>query len=500
MGKVYLSLFVILVNFSITYPQTIPQGVSSDSITVFYEHDSAKCNVNYYKPIAYDLLNSPILFAIHGLGMDGNNEINDLKDIADRRKALIVAPNMPLGWSTGYTVISHPEISPFCSNWYWLTSFLKQIYNHTKVRENRNIIDSYLIGFSAGGQFVTRYMLIRQGHADSIPIKMAVSSSPFYYTFCTDSLHNQIMYYPSGLAIGYSVISSGFCYPVSDGIADTLYFGFNCNEHILQYYNENYNVLIGTADTVDSGTPPPGSLTQGANRYERAVNFFHFSDSAAVELGTTLKWQYGEIPGVGHDEYLMYNSVLAGDSMPLAERLLFETPYHAVPNYAPFADFSVDTNIVNLPVASVQFQNNSVNCDNFLWDFGDGTTNDIDYNPEHTYTFSDTFTVSLTIYTPWYCISKITKKDLIVVLPLGINEFFGSSGINLFPNPVTNNLTLENLQNSIIEILNIQGQIIIHQTIYQAKANIDVTNIENGLYILRLTSNDKNGLIKFIKE
>ena len=77
---------------------------------------------------------------------------------------------------------------------------------------------------------------------------------------------------------------------------------------------------------------------------------------------------------MGHDINAMYNTILAGDSMPLAERLLFETPHHAVPNIAPVASFYTDKDTVYLPNATVNFTNTSTLATSYLWDFGDGTT------------------------------------------------------------------------------------------------------------------------------
>jgi len=45
---------------------------------------------------------------------------------------------------------------------------------------------------------------------------------------------------------------------------------------------------------------------------------------------------------------------------------------------------------------TVQFTNTSYNCDNFVWDFGDGTPVSTQKNPTHTYNSNGSFTVSLT--------------------------------------------------------------------------------------------------------
>ena len=189
--KKYLLLSAIGLLFTCkSFSQSIPFGTSQDSIEniLVLEYNSAafyaNFNIYYYKPINYDSVNSPILLYIHGLGGSGAN-ISDLINIADKHGALLVGPTMDThnDWPYAYTRTDS------CWYIYWYVPVIKQLYKHTILRENRNSIPVYLTGFSAGGQFVTRYMLIRQGIPDSIPIKMAVSVSPASYTFCTDSLN-----------------------------------------------------------------------------------------------------------------------------------------------------------------------------------------------------------------------------------------------------------------------------------------------------------------------
>jgi hypothetical protein len=72
--------------------------------------------------------------------------------------------------------------------------------------------------------------------------------------------------------------------------------------------------------------------------------------------------------------------------------------------------------------------------------------------------------------------------------------------IILYPNPATDKLNIENLQNGSIEILNIQGQTILRQSLKQDKTDIDIRGLAKGLYFLRLICNDKTKVTKFIKE
>jgi hypothetical protein len=75
-----------------------------------------------------------------------------------------------------------------------------------------------------------------------------------------------------------------------------------------------------------------------------------------------------------------------------------------------------------------------------------------------------------------------------------------SNQVNVFPNPAIDNLTIEIPQKSTIELLDIQGQTILQQTLQQGKTDIDISGLAKGIYILRLCSNDKTAVARIVKE
>ena len=259
-----------------------------------------------------------------------------------------------------------------------------------------------------------------------------------------------------------------------------------CSQFI-QYYNENYTVMIGTDDTALSTFWC--YTAQGSNHYERALNFYNFSDSDAVARGTTLQWQYGEVPGVAHNQNLMYNTILAGDSIPLAERLLFETPYHPVPQIAPLANFTTDDTIVSLPNATVQFDNWSINSMYYLWDFGDSTTSTGNY-PVHTYLYADTFTVSLVAISGTGCENKMVKNNYIIANNgTGItNEKDNIGQLQINPNPSEGQIT--------IKTGNVAIESIVIYNYFGNKADEIIVNGNSSSYIYN--SKNMNGMY-FIK-
>ena len=109
MKKNLFLVFGLLFNSIISTAQSIiPTGISTDSIYIKEMFDVYNVlRFYYYKPVSYDSASSPLLFAIHGLNGNGLSPINDLQNIAERRKALIIAPDLGTGGFYG----DHPEYS-----------------------------------------------------------------------------------------------------------------------------------------------------------------------------------------------------------------------------------------------------------------------------------------------------------------------------------------------------------------------------------------------------
>lgn len=476
--------------------QNIPSGVSMD--TVYLPQVLSNSNyqpIYYYKPSTYNLQTSPLLFACHGDGGNGMSEINDLINIAERRKALIVAPNLQGGgpvriqeavYSFVDSVSLYAELGP-------ATYVFKAIYNHVLQRESRPNIASYLIGFSAGAQFVTRYMLIRQAYPDSIPLQMAVSSNAYYYTFPTDTYMGVPMPWLCGVILP-TVPGLGY------GEDAFKFYNWNCSEHINQYYNENYGVLIGTGDTQPL-SDNACAMAQGSNRYERALNFYNFCDSNAVNRGTTLQWPYVEIAGVGHDQYTMYNAkVNATDSSTIAETLLFDTPHHTVPSLAPLAAFHADFTTINVN-GTVNFTNTSTLATTYLWVFGDGDSSTAT-NPSHIYTTPGLYSVQLYAINGAGCDNWAIIRHYIRVLgPQSINEQQDNVPFSMQPNPFTDMLTVTHPSaKGSIFITDITGKKVYSTTFTNnIQQQLQLAWLQQGMYFITCTINGAGSTKKIIK-
>jgi hypothetical protein len=78
-----------------------------------------------------------------------------------------------------------------------------------------------------------------------------------------------------------------------------------------------------------------------------------------------------------------------------------------------------------------------------------------------------------------------------------------NSNINIFPNPVSDNITIRSSlsdKNKIVSICNINGIMILQLPIQQEETKIDISGFAKGVYIIKLISNEDIFVSKFVKE
>jgi hypothetical protein len=93
--------------------------------------------------------------------------------------------------------------------------------------------------------------------------------------------------------------------------------------------------------------------------------------------------------------------------------------------------------------------------------------------------------------------SNCCKNTITDIVP----TFFISS-IPVYPNPTSNIINIENLKydNYVIELFNSQGQTVFIQKMEDNNMQINITNIEKGLYLLKLTNSISTLYQKIVKE
>lgn len=154
------------------------------------------------------------------------------------------------------------------------------------------------------------------------------------------------------------------------------------------------------------------------------------------------------------------------------------------------ADFSTDIGHL-----TVEFTNNSTGGDNFLWNFGDGNTSNLE-SPVHTYEEIGEYTIQL-IYSN-QCFQDTAVQE-IILLSADLNT---SQNISIYPNPATSGCNIE--ADFVIErivIIDISGRIISHKDVNDTHYRIDLENFDAGVYIIRVFDKyDKDFIFRLIRQ
>ena len=79
------------------------------------------------------------------------------------------------------------------------------------------------------------------------------------------------------------------------------------------------------------------------------------------------------------------------------------------------------------------------------------------------------------------------------------------SNVLVYPNPASSYITIDilrpnHMQNPIISVYSLSGQLIMQQSLSSIKTKIYIGNLSKGIYILKLISNEDTEEIKFLKE
>ncbi len=154
-----------------------------------------------------------------------------------------------------------------------------------------------------------------------------------------------------------------------------------------------------------------------------------------------------------------------------------------------------------IPVAgdTVNFQNLSLNATSYSWNFDDptsGTSNtSTDKNPSHLFSTSDAYFVKLTS-TNTTTSKSITLIVLVTENTLVIGMNIKNDKINIYPNPFSNYISISEENNhSEYELSNLEGK-----TVYKANhIQNNFSNLSKGIYLLKVTDNNKTATYKLVK-
>ncbi|MDX2362869.1 MAG: glycosyl hydrolase family 18 protein [Crocinitomicaceae bacterium] len=164
----------------------------------------------------------------------------------------------------------------------------------------------------------------------------------------------------------------------------------------------------------------------------------------------------------------------------------------------PVAQVILSSNTVVLSSATVFFTNNSLNADNYYWDFGDLSSSQ-DSNPWHEY-------IAAGIYNGYLVASNDgcendTVHFQVSVGTQGIDDLSGI-GVEVFPNPFNSEITIEASDEiTDVKLIDVFGRFIpIKTELSISGGEIEAQGISTGTYLLMFTIQGERRIVRMIKE
>jgi len=255
-----------------------------------------------YKPAGFD--RGPLILVFHGTGRNADEYRDDARAMADRFGALIAAPKFDAQRFPGRkyhragllrgdgTVAPEKE---------WTGKLIPMLAQEVRMREGRPEMPYYLIGHSAGGQFLARVA----GFVDTGARRVVISNpSAMLYPSRCDWLYR----YPYGFG----------------GLPDEL----SDDDHLKFYLAQPITIYLGASDTLrdeDLDDSPEADML-GQSRYERGRNVFFAGQALAKQKSWPFRWRLVEADGVGHDHEKIFNHPNCKDALFGAEGGAKPTP------------------------------------------------------------------------------------------------------------------------------------------------------------------------------
>lgn len=145
----------------------------------------------------------------------------------------------------------------------------------------------------------------------------------------------------------------------------------------------------------------------------------------------------------------------------------------------------------------VQFDgSSSQNASQYSWDFGDGNTNTNSSQPIHTYTVpSVLYQVTLTVTNS----CNESHSSSFKLNEIGFTEFYQEDKVDIFPNPSSGKTFVEWNRNTVhptmLEVYDLSGKLlkkkrITHENENQGRAQINIIELSDGVYVLRVIGDD----------
>ena len=224
---------------------------------------------------------TPILMVLHGGGRNADEYRDAFIDKSNSLGFIVVAPefsqaSFPGGdaYNLGNLFVDgdNPTSGTLNPENEWSFSIFDPLFSHVKDLTNNTSQTYDVFGNSAGGQVAHRLLLYKPNS----PINKMVACAAGWYTF-----PNSNIVFPYGL---------------ESSPAENVQLG--------QFFNKDFKIMIGSLDNDPNASGlrhTEEAELQGANRLERAMSFYQYSQELSQSLGLSNSWSFEIVDGIGHD-------------------------------------------------------------------------------------------------------------------------------------------------------------------------------------------------------
>lgn len=226
------------------------------------------------------------------------------------------------------------------------------------------------------------------------------------------------------------------------------------------------------------------------------INFSNNSINA-----TAYSWEFpGGTPSTSSspNPFVVYNS--SGDyNVVLIASNQWSSDTISVPaavqvNYAPLAGFYSPVTVLSIPNATASFFNESLNANQYLWDFGDGNNSALEI-PDHEYLSAGSYTVSLIASNNDCPDDTLIRENYILV---DDPTFINTSGTDGYLYYYSGNLTFDLPEEyESLEIFSPDGKKIFVCNVPGKAGSQDLSNLSKGIYICCFSKNENNVIKKY---
>lgn len=278
---VRLMLFVAA---SVVFAEPIPAGRGQ----IEFQFGGAPLTLFTYKPAGHKA--GPLLVVFHGVVRNAEEYRDFAIPMADRFGVMLVAPlldeqRFPEEWyQRGGLLGADGKARPRDQ---WMFNVVSAIVADVRAREERPALPYYLIGHSAGAQFLVRLAAYLPGDARRIVAGNAGS----------------LLFPNRDHEFGYGL--GGLPLELSD------------DAMLQRYFAAPLTLYLGTADTTPRRRfdASEAGMKQGPHRLARNRACFALAESIAKAHGWAFHWRKVETPGIEHDAAKMFAAKEVEDAL-----------------------------------------------------------------------------------------------------------------------------------------------------------------------------------------